>query len=121
MLEIFALIQDSVAQTPADVATQVGADVAAQVSALVLAGLGAVNKVVVDGAQKALAGLGKLAPSIQAIIAFAFAQGIVFLNAAVGIDLSTDVNALATSASGVLVWAASMGWHSLSQKVLKTG
>jgi hypothetical protein len=101
-------------QAADSVATVIGNEVGSNVTLLVVAVLGAVNKFVTDLAKSGLSKFAVLPDSVKSILAFAFAQGVTLANAKWGFGASTDINLLATSAQGVVVWLASMGWNALS-------
>lgn len=107
-MDILFLLQEATDS----LATQIGSDVGAQVSVLVASILALANKYVTDAGKWILGKFGTLPSWSKAALALVFAEGVVFLNASFGLELSTDVSALVTSLSGLLVWVASMGWHS---------
>ena len=106
-------------QAADSLANAVGSEVGAQVSLLLLSGLAVVNKVIVDGAKKLLGKVAELPDGVKATVAFGFAQFITFVNAKYGIGASPDIDVLATSAQGAVVWGLSMGWNALSGVIFK--
>lgn len=119
LFELMTIVPDLLAQVPTDttVAGEIAGDLAEYVELLILAAFGVVNKLIVDGAKFVEKQVGKLPGPVVATIAFATAQAIVFVNAfLVGWGapaLSDDPAALAVGIQGLVVWATSMGWHSL--------
>lgn len=123
MLDLLKVAVDTVTVvTDSSLAKDVGTTVGTAATTYVLLGLGFVNKFVNDLVQKVVNPfLGKLSPTVQALVAFVFAQLIVFANyklAPLGFPgLSPDIGALNAGLYGAVIWAVSMGWHGLISKI----
>lgn len=117
LITFASIVQDTVGVVlpPAgdSLAAEVGATVGATVAGFVLAGLSVVNKFVVDLANKALGKFVALPDMVKTVIALVFAQLVAYANVKFGFNLSTDVSALGTTATGLILWLGSMGFHRL--------
>jgi len=102
------------------VAAQIGADIGMTLGMYIAIGLGFLNKFITSGAVKVLELKFKLPSTAQAMIAWAFAQGVVIASAKLSIPIvSANLDQLPLIGTGLLVWAVSMGWHGLAKALLK--
>jgi hypothetical protein len=118
MLHLIQVVVDTVVSAPTDsVAVEVGSQIGAYLGTLLVLGLGFVNKVVVDLAKKGLALLDTAPSVVKSLVALLFAFAATWVSSQTGFNVSPEVGALPTTLSAVLVWAVSMGWHSLSKVI----
>lgn len=102
------------------VAAQIGSEMGLTIGSYLAIGLGFLNKFITSGALKALELKFKLPSTVQAIIAWVFAQGIVIASTKLNIPIvSANLDQLPLIGTGLLVWAVSMGWHGLAKALLK--
>lgn len=102
------------------VAAQIGSEVGMTFGMYLAIGLGFLNKFITSGALKVLEMKFKLPSTVQAAIAWVFAQGVVFASTVLNIPVvSSNIDELPLIGTGLLVWAVSMGWHGLAKALLK--
>lgn len=116
--ELVTVIQ----QAPTDsVAVAIGTVVGSVLGAKLALVLGAVNKFLVTLALKIVGAQDKAPSWLKALIALGFAEGTTALAGFLAAHhlpvLSPDLAQLPVFVTGLVVWAVSMGWHSLLTKL----
>lgn len=112
------MILDLIQQSQADsLATAIGGQLGSMAAGWLVLGLGMANKWLVTAGVKLLSLQDKLPDFVKAVVAFAFAQGVTLVATQLSF-LTANVQDLPVMMTGALVWAVSMGWHSLLKKLM---
>lgn len=132
------MIQDTLMQTPIDsavaavdsvktvidsAATVVSGQIGTLAAPWVALALGAVTKIVMEGAKAVSGKLDTLPSWAKAGAVLVIAQAITFVNAKAGAlgvpELPKDISLWATAVPGLVVWAAAMGVNALKDAIIK--